>query len=407
MLDDQTIRIARAIALRAINDSRLTNYPQIGKEVGWHLDYGRYLGKPLKKIASFCRDNQLPLLTSIVCTTGKNTPTDEGLAYMREEFGEFDIYEEQRKVFNFDWRSVPELGLSNELGRGPNFSRLFATRSYGFNPDLWSMVGFSKDGFRSSALELIDNKPAYVVHFSSQNQQHDANLNDAIPPYLVGRISGIAEVQPRPVSSETNVEPKHRQATLERWGGVFKWPYGLEISRAWKFTVPPFARETIPFAVQDPWGPTNSIVELRESERAALTQHEIYEVDIYGSTNHQAKNIVRDPSNFTYLIVCDSTEILEYSKAPSGTKIVKIGVTSAPERRFLEISGNHIAVILGMKFKQKAVKLWSTEDRALEVESAAHDWARVHCLHASGEYFFMNEQQILVAEEIVKFGKIR
>ena len=113
----------------------------------------------------------------------------------------------------------------------------------------------------------------------------------------------------------------------------------------------------------------------------------------------------RDESLYTYMAMCQNTEPLTLTKAPNETLLVKIGITSDPIRRLLELSGNHIAVIFGLGFELIAKQKWKTQADAERVESFAHDWAHKHSTHASGEYFYMTKAQIEKAQTIVFLGR--
>lgn len=403
-LDETAIKIAQALSLRAINGAGRTTYPHLAHEIAWHNPSGWHLGAPLKRVLEFCRDNNLPVLTSIVCNTGTDSPSNEGLALMRQVYGNFDLKEEQRKTLEFNWRTVPEFGLDMR-STAPGFDRMYATRVYGFEPQEWGMLGFGKEGFRASALELAGHKPFYVLHFCSQVDKNDKQGNPAIALSLKGRVLGIAEIQPILATPETHIEPTHRQKSIAQWGGD-KWPFGLEMSRAWRFLPPPFTKDVLPVTSKDAWGPTNSIVEIADEERAAIAQCEMEEIPVFGGQTEVVQTKLRDASNYTYLMVCESWDALQHTSAPHGTALVKIGVTSDPERRLLEIKGNHVAVIFGLDFRKYATKLWSNQTRALEVECIAHDWAHKNSIHASGEYFFMTKEQYETAGRIVILGKV-
>lgn len=403
-LDETALKIAQALS-RFASKSRLVTYPMLASEVGWHLPSGQGLGQPLEKLLSFCKNNNLPIITTIVCKKGTGTPSDGGMERMRHHYGEFDLNSEQDKVFAFDWSSVSEFEIEKHDKELPSFDRLFATRVYGFGPDRWGMLGFGKEGFRNNAVELMDNKTGYVVHFCSFNDIKDDQGNSAIAASEIGRVLGIAEIKPTFVGPDTHIETNLREETIEQWGKD-KWPYGLEMSRAWRFVKPPFTKNALPITSKSSWGPTNSIVAITKEERAALAQYELKEVPVFCQKQGFILARPRDPSNYTYLMMCDEAKVFKHTVAPLGSHLVKIGVTSDPERRLLEIGGNHLAVIFGLNFIKIADQIWPNQNRALEVEAVAHDWAHENCMHASGEYFFMTKEQYEKAAQIVMLGKI-
>lgn len=406
-MDDTAVKIAGALAQRALDGKGVTTYQMLGRDIGWHHPTGRGLGRELEKVLSFCSDRQLPILTSIVCNTGTRTPSDDGLGHMRRYYGDFDLDEEQRKVFDFDWTSVPEFGLVKAQPSDVDFTRLYGTRVYGFPENSWAMLGFGREGDRDGALEKMAGKPVYVAYFCPNNQRGNDTGDKAMEWSDVGRVLGIVELQPVAVTPDTHVEPETLENDRKSWNGD-KWPFGIEISRAWQFLEPPFAADALPETSKRSWPPTNSIVDLTRTERAALAQYSLEEVPVYRQPEAQV-NLIQskqsDPAVYTYLMICRNRKPLKLTSAPDGTFLAKIGVTNDPDRRLLEISGNHIATLFGLEFETHATKRWPTQEKALEVEAIAHEWGHRNTHHASGEYFYMTEEQYRNARAIVMLGK--
>lgn len=394
-------RIARVLATRALRKMP-SNYPWLAINVGWYNDTGQGLGKPLTSVLRFCHERGLPALTSIVCKTGTRSPSPGGMEYIRNVIGPFELEAAQDAVFAFDWTTVPEFGLASS-SQGVNYQTLYATRSDGFGPARWGMLGFTKKGYRDRVLSLMNGSPIFVVHFCSPNDRRNEAGEAAIGSENLGRLLGIAEILPVEVSSQSHVAPDLRESLTSFWG-TDKWPFGLAMSRAWEIVDKPFARDALPDHYNASWDATNSVVALSDREKADLTQYSLKRVEVYGQAPLSSTAIPPEPALFTYIAVCWDTVAVKHGIGPPGHHLVKIGVTNELDRRLFELNGNHLAVIFEVKFKRIAYGHWNTQARSLEVEALAHTWCHKNGKHASGEYFYLTADQIRKAAQIVQMG---
>ena len=105
----------------------------------------------------------------------------------------------------------------------------------------------------------------------------------------------------------------------------------------------------------------------------------------------------------TYLAICDDARVLAKTGRPPGTKLVKIGVSGDTDRRLRDLNEHHFAKIFGLSFHMYATQRWSCQDEALAHETQALEWAHTNSAqHASGEYFYMTDAQIMDAVTWVK-----
>jgi hypothetical protein len=403
-MDIEAKRVAQILAEYASKNSK-TTYPILADRIGWYNKTGQGLGEPLTKVLEFCTSRGLPMLTTIVCTTGTDSPSERGLNAIRLVVGSFDLRAEQKKAQRFDWSTIEEFDLPKKRQAEIDYKRLFGTRGYGFDPDRWGMLGFGKEGSRDSVLHSMNGQPIYVVQFCSPNQQVSETGALAMLPENLGRILGVVRVLPNPVTSETHIEPEFLALSISRWKKD-KWPFGLEVDRAWIFATKPFSRDVLPITSKVGWEATNSVVKLQPAEIEALTQHQLEEASVYGRPQKIVKRFEQEPAIHTYLAICNNTAPLAHTSAPPGTYLVKIGITNDRERRLLELSGNHIAVIFDMRFEPRAFGEWSDQREAERVEAQAHEWAHQNTRHASGEYFFMTSQQIDKAQKLIMLGRL-
>ena len=316
-------------------------------------------------------------------------------------FGDVDILAEQHRAFRFNWAVVSELGSLAAPEPEIDYTRIFASRMYGFSPEQWGMLGFTREAARDSVLVEMGDKPIYVVFFCSASAEiiEGSAGRVTIAKDDRARVLGIAEVQPVIATPETHISQEAREEVHALWGKL-PWEYGLAISRAWKMIDKPMTNYVLPNARSLSRGPTNSVVKLTEEEKRYVRQYALEEANVYGQERRFVRVAERPPMNHTYLAICENREVLQKARAPAGTKLVKIGVSADTTRRLEEINGHHYAVIFGLEFRMYATKRWNSQADALARETMALEWAEERTSQASGEYFFMTDEQI--SEAITK-----
>lgn len=396
-MEDLQIDIARYLSVQAMDGVR-TTYPALARAVNWAHPQGRGLGRHLGEVLRFTYDRGLPCLTSILCVAGTKAPPDGAVTFIKQIYGSIDIAEEQRRVFAFDWTSIADFSFEPADTPEINFDRIFATRTWGFDPANWGMTGFSYQPTRDRILQEMGDQPIYVIYFCSQHSEaiegHEGRFT--IAPQDVARVLGVLEVQPRKATHQTHTHPDAVKDMINLWGKT-RWDYGLENTRAWRFVTPPWTREALPHARSLSWEATRGIVPLTDEEKRLVGQYALQEVSLFGSSFIQVAYSLREPMHTTYLAVCEDQAVLAKANAPAGMTLVKIGVSGNTDRRLRDLNDHHFAKIFGLRFRMMTTKRWPSQDQALAQESQALEWGLENTTHASGEYFFMTEKQIMDA----------
>jgi hypothetical protein len=395
MISDREIEIGRFLTQKAL-EGRRTTYRELGQAIQWYHPTGRGLGKHLRELSHFTRERGYPCLSSILCVVGTSRPIDGAVEFIRQVYGPIDIGEEQNRVFNFDWRTAQEFGFEQPVDAEIDFDRIYATRTWGFDPKSWGMISFSHEGTRESVLAMMGGKPIFVISFCSQNAETiDAEEGrQTIAPEDLARVLGITEVQPIRASHETHSAPNVVSQMITDWGKL-RWPFGLASSRAWEIVERPWTREALPNARSISWEATRSIVALTDEEKRLIRQYRLREVPVFGQLMREVAVAVREQMHTTYLAVCEDQAVLAKTNAPPGTRLVKIGVSGDTDRRLRDLNDHHFAKIFGLGFRMFATQRWSSQDEALGRETDALEWALENAaLHASGEYFFMTPDQV-------------
>ena len=406
MISDREIEIGRFLALKA-HDQRRTTYRELGQAIQWYHPTGRGLGKHLRELTYFTHARGLPCLSAILCVGGTRRPIEGALSFIQGVYGAVDIGEEQERVFRFAWNAVPELAFEQSEVPDIDFERIYSTRTWGFDPGSWGMTSFTHERTRENVLEMMGGKPIYIISFCSQHAEiiDPETGRQTIAPEDVARVLGIAEVQPIKASHDTHTAPNVVTQMLADWGKL-RWPYGLEVSRAWEIIDRPWTREALPHARSQAWEATQSIVALTDEEKRLINQYSLREVRVFGKLMREVAVALREQMHTTYLAVCENPVVLAKTDAPPGTKLVKIGVSGDTDRRLRDLNEHHLARTFGLTFHMFATHRWSSQDEALGRETDALEWALKNAsLLASGEYFFMTPNQITGALLKVKPSK--
>lgn len=402
-MNDLQIAIGRYLAMEAVANRR-TTYQELGRAVNWSHPTGRGLGNHLYEVLKFTHENGLPCLTSIVCKGGTRSPGDDALEHIWNEYGNFDVEAEQRRVFEYDWTSVSEFTF--EFLENPTIddARLFATRVWGFDPANSAMQGFSSETARDNILTEMEGWPIYVVNFCGQSSEQIVGRAEArtMQSGDVARVLGILELQPEKASHGTHSSEFASKMMIDDWGET-RWNYGIAVSRAWEIVDKPLSIEALPITRSVTWPATNSIVQVADSDKAILKRYQLHEVPVFGQEFRPSALAFREPMHTTYLAKCTDTAVLAKTQAPEGTMLVKIGVTGDPKRRLSDLNDHHFAKIFGLRFEMFAKHRWLDQNQALGGERAALEWAEVNATaHASGEYFFMTKEQMMQAVGMVQ-----
>ena len=163
-------------------------------------------------------------------------------------------------------------------------TRVFATKVWGLDPDVWGALGFSKEGVRNSLAGEF--KPDdYMLYIGTTGPQTAESER--------GRLLGLVKVESTHVSTEKLVERKKWLDHLEENGGTAKWPFGLPMTEVWKFTDDPLPDEKIvlPRLREDGLGmkmAVNYELLTNEEQQRVLGLPKIQMTDIFSSDEIEA-----------------------------------------------------------------------------------------------------------------------
>lgn len=241
--------------------------------------------------------------------------------------------------------------------------RVFATKVWGWGPERWAVLGFSRQGVRDSVSRQI--QPGDLILFIGTSG--DETLDED-----KGRLLGLAEIDHRPVATEELVDPELWREMVAANGGTPKWPWGLPYVRAWSLDERPLERMFLPrlppMAIH-----LASNIELLEPDEAekvlALSKHEVSDQMYESAARAQARQNAqmraalrnsgndpttgplpttgrrasdyRDRTAFLYVMRFHGKKVLPEllgKHLAFGEELFKIGWSYLPERRLLQIN---------------------------------------------------------------------
>ncbi len=139
--------------------------------------------------------------------------------------------------------------------------QIFAKLFWGFDPDYWPDVTFSRQGSLISLLER--SRPgdlmAFVGTFGAETAEPDR-----------GKLLGLAEFGRNRLHSREGLHPDAFAKAEKGPNGDIKWPHALLMTRAWRLINPPMAVDVLgrlPMAAI-----SDAVLMSQEQQTAILTQ---------------------------------------------------------------------------------------------------------------------------------------
>jgi hypothetical protein len=277
MIGDWALAIARVLAAKAKKKSRVT-YKQVGQDIGWGHPEGRGLGNQLYELLHYCKDNELPPLTTILVKKGQRLPAPDSMKYITQALGNIDIEQAQRDVFAFDWNKVTAFAQPKvELPLG---KPVWLTSFWGFTPESWGCIGFTEKRALDYFLRESNSDTALVAIYVTKGKG---------PENMRGKVVGLYEIT-RQMGFVENFVAGDLLAKLEANDEAKgKWKFSLKASRAWRIAeedwkpVEQLFNQSYSIDKARYIGAQGVLVTVQEAERLrALT---VYEVPVYGQTH--------------------------------------------------------------------------------------------------------------------------
>lgn len=113
--------------------------------------------------------------------------------------------------------------------------KVFATKVWGYEPERWAVLGFSREGSRNRLAGQIAPED-WVLHIGTRSAKETRTEDRGI-------ALGIARVSEAAIATADAVEPALWAEYLAENGGRPKWPYGLPMVEARRFVSPPEERD--------------------------------------------------------------------------------------------------------------------------------------------------------------------
>ncbi len=113
--------------------------------------------------------------------------------------------------------------------------RIFATKVWGLDADVWGALGFSKAGVRNDLAGEF--KPEdFVLYLGTTSLPTKIEYQ--------GKLIALVKVDSTHVYTVDAVEHNAWEKHIAENGGTAKWPHGLPLTEVWEFTDRPLPSET-------------------------------------------------------------------------------------------------------------------------------------------------------------------
>lgn len=245
---------------------------------------------------------------------------------------------------------------------------------WGFTPEWWAALGFSKAGDRDRLLGLWQDDDWVLVLGTFGEEPADDDR---------GRLLGLVKIGRKALPTEQLVDPTRWHEQRFRRDGLPKWPHGIPMTEAWRFTARPLPdrRDVLPRLQDAGLGMAlTGFVELNPEEAKAVLSlprarletlyrsHEMLEqsareartASLRATTGpapslvNQLREIADGPASIYLLrFVGDLRRVSRLSAAELGNKVLyKIGWSVNPANRLTQINAH---------FPDPAIAGWKLE----------------------------------------------
>ena len=270
---------------------------------------------------------------------------------------------------------------------------MYASYFFGFRPELYPIITFSKAGNRDALLRQV--KPGEVIIYVG-------TLGEPTPDEQRGMVLGAAEIGVKSVRTEDVVDLSSVPAS-DYENGLHRWPEAIPMLRAWRFEPPQPAREFLKDRLRA--DAQVRAVPLSARDEAAVRALNWVEVALPEQAEHRRQRrlsralagaksrpgpVARPGTSTVTRTVCASawTYAMRFGNAP----IWKIGRTSDLENR-LEAVNKHVPVeLLDDEWRIVLTHAWLTAEEAQAMEQRV--LRRLETSRTRGERVRCSEQEL-------------
>ncbi len=245
--------------------------------------------------------------------------------------------------------------------------QVFAKRFWGFNPDIWPIVSFSKSGNRHRPLR--QSRPGDLVLFIGTE-------GEETEPQDRGRLLGLAEFGRNELESAEGLDvPALRRNAFDEHGRL-RWPKALPMVRAWRIVNRPRVTDVLQRQLTYP--ATVRALLLDAAAVLALGREEIALPDIPALNRLRALNDAfrgsgpttgPRPTSWSRTVHRDADgESWTYAFRFGSRDVWKIGHAKDVEARLAEINQHVPEEVLREGWRLVLRQRWDTATQAYEME---------------------------------------
>lgn len=150
--------------------------------------------------------------------------------------------------------------------------KIFATRTYGFYPEKYPVLGFGLEGNRDKLLQQSQPGDLILIVGTQTDPTKESDK---------GRLLGIAEFGRQAVDTLAIIDPSLVNKEDLDSDGHYRWPKALAYIRAWRFPSKPLLKDVL--SKQLPYNANTQAILLSEEDALAISRIECVEVIIQKS----------------------------------------------------------------------------------------------------------------------------
>ena len=250
--------------------------------------------------------------------------------------------------------------------------QIFAKRFWGFDPEIWPLVSFGRDGDRDALVKSSE---------SGDLMAFVGTQEEPTPEELWGKLIGLGQFTHDIVASKQVLAPEVYEASRMATGGVFRWPAAVPVVRAWLFTDRPRPPLKATIGRQFDRTANTRAVTLSAEEQERILSRPMEEVAVFDTPLIRLQRVKMEillasrpstgpvPSSWQRFVSHDAeTASFTYAFRFGRTGTWKIGHAVDPAARLGEVNAHVPHEVLGYGWTAFLKQRHSTQTHAYEME---------------------------------------
>jgi len=160
----------------------------------------------------------------------------------------------------------------------PGDRNVWLTSFYGFSPENWGCINFTREGDRSNFIKESKPGDLVAIYMTGKMLHGEASVDPC------GKVLGVYEINHTCGDKWKYIHPCHKEWMNKEGIADYRWRYAVQATRAWKIVQPIHVKELFPntYKNNNPQfiiGPRGAKVTPDEADR--LLQLKVQEQPVY------------------------------------------------------------------------------------------------------------------------------